>query len=127
VEEALTVDGAKLQIKAGVSVALLHLPPGVTIELPEGCMTTSDPGGAGAVVVFVTNQAELSERAEPAVGAALRDAVAWVAYPKGGQLGTDLSRDSLRDLLAVRGIDAVRQVSIDGIWSALRFRPAAAR
>jgi hypothetical protein len=118
--------GSKLQIKAGLSVALLHVPPGVTIELPEGCMTTSDPAGAGAVVVFVTNQAELAERGEPAVGAALRDALAWVAYPKGGKLGTDLNRDLLRDLLVPRGIDAVRQVSVDEVWSALRFRPARA-
>lgn len=120
----MTSVGDKLQITPGVSVALLHVPPDVTVDLPEGCMATSDPAGAGAVVVFATNGAELAERMEPAVEAALRDALAWIAYPKGGKLATDLNRDSLRDLLAPRGIDAVRQVAIDGVWSALRFRPA---
>ena len=120
------MDGSALAINAGVSVALLHVTPGVVIDLPEGCMSTSDAAGAGAVVVFVTNQAELTELVEPAVGAALRDAVAWVAYPARGTLGTDLDRESLRSLLAARGIDAVGEVAIDGIWSALRFRPAAA-
>jgi hypothetical protein len=118
--------GAKLQIKPGVSVALLHVPPDVAIDLPEGCMTTSDPAGAEAVVVFVTNRDELAERAEPAVNAALRDALAWVAYPKAGKLGTDLNRDTLREVLGARGIDTVRQVAIDDVWSALRFRPRAA-
>ncbi len=116
--------GDKLQIKPGVSVALLHVPSGVTIDLPDGCMVTSDPLGAGAVVAFATNRAELAERVEPAVEAARRDALAWVAYPKGGKLGTDLNRDSLRNLLLPNGIDAVRQVPVDDVWSALRFRPA---
>ena len=121
----MTADlGSKLQIKAGVSVALLHLPPDLTIELPEGCMTTSDPAGAEAVVVFVADRDELAQRAEPAVEAALRDALAWVAYPKAGKLGTDLNRDSVRDLLLPRGVQPVRQVAIDDVWSALRFRPA---
>ena len=118
--------GAKLQIKPGVSVALLHVPPDAAIDLPEGCMTTSDPAGAEAVIVFVTNEAELADQAEPAVEAALRGALAWVAYPKAGKLGTDLNRDTLRELLAARGIDTVRQVAIDEGWSALRFRPRTA-
>jgi hypothetical protein len=116
--------GSKLQIKPGTSVALLHVPTGVTLDLPEGCMATSDASGAEAVVVFVTNRDELRQRAEPAVEAALRDVLAWVAYPKAGQLGTDLNRDSVRDLLMPRGIQPVRQVAIDDVWSALRFRPA---
>lgn len=40
------------------------------------------------------------------------------------QLGTDLNRDVVWELLGDRGIRPVRQVSIDDVWSALRFRPA---
>ena len=121
----MTADlGSKLQIKAGQSVALLHVPDDVTIELPEGCMRTTDPAGAEVVVTFVASRDELSERAAPAVEAALRDALTWVAYPKAGQQGTDLNRDSVRDLLMPRGVQPVRQVAIDDVWSALRFRPA---
>ena len=47
-----------------------------------------------------------------------------VAYPKGGQLGTDLNRDSLAATLKTHGIQPVRQVALDDVWSALRFRPA---
>lgn len=40
------------------------------------------------------------------------------------KLGTDLNRDSLAARLSERGIRAVRQISLDETWSALRFRPA---
>jgi hypothetical protein len=49
--------------------------------------------------------------------------LAWVAYPKAGQLGTDLNRDSLARLMIERGVQPVRQVAINEVWSALRFRP----
>ena len=47
-----------------------------------------------------------------------------VAPAKSGQLGTDLNRDSLAALLSVGGIQPVRQIALDTVWSALRFRPA---
>ena len=43
--------------------------------------------------------------------------------PEGRQLGTDLNRDVLAALLEARGVQPVRSVSIDSVWSALRFRP----
>ncbi|NTX09481.1 hypothetical protein HUA74_10530 [Myxococcus sp. CA051A] len=46
-----------------------------------------------------------------------------MAYPKAGQLDTDLNRDILARRLEQEGIQAVRQVAIDTVWSALRFRP----
>lgn len=113
----------KLQIKAGQSVVVLYAPPGVKIEL-EGSRKVSNAAAADAMVVFAANRAELRERADPFVEAARRDALAWIAYPKAGQLNTDLNRDSLWKLLEDRGIRPVRQVAIDDVWSALRFRPA---
>ena len=77
---------------------------------------------AGAVVAFVVRQDDLG-LAEQAVAAARADRLAWIGYPKGGQLGTDLNRDRLVAALAGRGVQPVRQVSIDDTWSALRFRP----
>jgi hypothetical protein len=78
-----------------------------------------------AVIVFVTTAGDLgTPETASALGAGQRDALAWVAYPKGGQRGTDLNRDILAARLADRGVRAVRQVSIDDTWSALRFRPS---
>jgi hypothetical protein len=111
---------SKLQLKPGQSVAVLNPPPG--LELPEA-VAAATAADADAVIAFVVRQDELGS-AEQAVAAAREDRLAWIGYPKGGQLGTDLNRDRLVAALARDGVQPVRQVSIDGIWSVLRFRPA---
>jgi hypothetical protein len=112
----------KLQIKPDRTVVVLHQPDDVDLGL-DGVAIDQDPAAADTVIFFVTNRRELDERARPFVEAASRDALAWLAYPKAGQLDTDLNRDSLWELLGTRGIRPVRQIAIDDTWTALRFRP----
>jgi hypothetical protein len=114
---------AKLQIKPGTQVAVVEGPdqgPDLTSLGP----LASNPAEAGAVVAFARRRADLTQAAAPAVEAARDDRLAWIAYPKAGQLGTDINRDSLAAAVAELGIRPVRQVSLDEVWSALRFRPA---
>jgi hypothetical protein len=113
---------AKLNIKAGQTVVVEGLPLGVELGLEQAQLQV-DAGSADAVILFVANAAEFGQRADQVVEAARRDALAWVAYPKAGKLGTDLNRDSLAKLMIERGVQPVRQVAIDDVWSALRFRP----
>ena len=110
----------KLQLKPGQPVAVLNLPPGLVLPDVVAAATVAD---ADAVVAFVVRQDDLGLAAQ-AVAAARADRLAWIGYPKGGQLGTDLNRDRLVAALAGHGVQPVRQVSIDDTWSALRFRPA---
>jgi hypothetical protein len=98
------------------------MPPGAPTEL-AGAAGTTDGRQEPALLVFVPDRAALEERWQPIVDAASADRLTWVAYPKGGQLGTDLNRDSLAELLVTSGVQPVRQVSIDDVWSALRCRP----
>ena len=111
----------KLQIKPGQSLAILNPPPGVT--LPTGTAGGA-PATASVVIGFAARRDDL-DQLSPVIGAARADRLAWIGYPKGGKLGTDLNRDRLAQALASQGIQPVRQVSIDETWSALRFRPAA--
>jgi hypothetical protein len=113
---------AKLQLRPGSTVAILGIPDGVKLELPEMQGTTA-PAGADAVIAFAIDSAALDSVAAPAIAAAREDRVAWIAYPKAGQLGTDLNRNVLARLAQERGAQPVRQVAIDDTWSALRFRP----
>ena len=110
----------KLQLKPGQSVAVLNPPPGLVLP---GAVAAASAAEADAVIAFIVRQDDLGS-AEQAVAAARADRLAWIGYPKGGQLGTDLNRDRLVAVLAGHGVQPVRQVSIDDTWSALRFRPA---
>jgi hypothetical protein len=111
----------KLQIKPGQSVAVLNAPPGVTLPAST---SGSEPHNADAVIGFAVRSDDLGQLS-PVIGAARADRLAWIGYPKGGKLGTDLNRDRLAQAMVAEGIQPVRQVSIDDTWSALRFRPAA--
>lgn len=113
---------SKLQIKPGQSVCVIGRPQDVTLDL--GTALSPDPAEADAVIVYCGGRADLERLSEPLLAAARRDAPTWVAYPKAGQLGTDLNRDTLAAALQARGVRPVRQIAIDDVWSALRFRPA---
>jgi hypothetical protein len=109
---------SKLQLKEGETVRLVNAPKDVDL----GVKTATSR--ADAVIVFVRNRSELGEHAKVALDHAAEDRLTWIAYPKAGQLDTDLNRDVLWKLLDGKGVRPVRQVALDDTWSALRFRPA---
>jgi hypothetical protein len=114
----------KLQIKPGTLVAVVAPPAAGPDLAAAGLQLAGRPADAGAVIAFAHRRADLADVVQPAIDAARQDKLAWIAYPKAGQLGTDLSRDALVAGVDGRGIHPVRQVAIDEVWSALRFRPA---
>jgi len=117
----MTISG-KLQIRPGHTVVVLSPPDDVELGLNHGSSSASE---ADALLVFVRMATDLdTDEVTQVIAAARQDRLAWVAYPKGRQLSTDLDRDFLAALLAERGLRAVRQIAIDDTWSALRFRPA---
>lgn len=115
---------SKLQVPAGTVLVTMNVPEG--LELPASpAGADDDPAGRRAFLVFVSASTDMgTAEADAVIAAALRDDIAWFAYPKGKQLGTDLNRDTLARMLQARGARPVRQVSIDDVWSALRARPA---
>jgi hypothetical protein len=114
----------KLQMKPGCRVAVLGAPGDVELAWPADVTTVADAAQADAIVAFVLAADDLDSSAAPAIEAARADRLAWLAYPKAGQLGTQLNRDRLAAAAKERGAQPVRQVSIDDVWAALRFRPA---
>jgi hypothetical protein len=109
----------KLNLKDGMRMRVVGKPAGVDL----GDVATVTSGNADAVLVFVKTLAEVDAKTGPVKEVARADGLAWIAYPKAGQLGTDLNRDILWKHLLKQGIQGVRQVAIDDVWSALRFRP----
>jgi hypothetical protein len=109
----------KLNLKPGMKVRVVGKPTAVDLD----DVTTTTSAGADGVLAFVKTTVEVDARCGPVVEAAKKDRIAWIAYPKAGQLGTDLNRDVLWKHLLEKGIQGVRQVAIDDVWSAMRFRP----
>jgi hypothetical protein len=112
---------SKLQLKGEQRVEGVSVPHSVASVLPMANGEGADD--KTALLIFVENQSALASLQLKIVDAATKDRLTWVAYPKSGQLGTDLNRDSLASVLTKAGVQPVRQGSIDGVWSALRFRP----
>jgi hypothetical protein len=108
----------KLQIPAGTPIFLVGAPNG----FDPGVQISKRVGGA-AVLVFAVDSKSLGASARAAIDAAKEDRLSWIAYPKAGQLGTDLNRDRLVEAMKPYGIEGVRLVSLDDVWSAMRFRP----
>jgi hypothetical protein len=93
----------KLSLKAGTKLRVMGKPK----EVDLGDVEVTSLANVKDVLVFVTKISDLDRVAGPMLEAARADRIAWAAYPKAGQLGAQ----------------PVRQVAIDEVWSALRFRP----
>jgi hypothetical protein len=114
---------AKLQLKPEQQLALVLAPPDVVSAL-SGMSTTGAKSEEVGLIVFVADRTSLEKHRKQIAASAQANRLTWVSYPKAGQLETDLNRDSLASLLAESDIQPVRQVAINEVWSALRFRPA---
>src|SRR6266545_2519773 len=84
-------------------------------------------GGAFDLVhLFVRDRSALRGVSESAITAVRPGGRLWVSYPKrSSKVPTDLTRDAGWEPLVEAGWVAVTQISVDEVWSALRFRPAA--
>jgi len=89
--------------------------------LPAGVRRVDAPEHATTALVFADDAASLRDLLATHQERLARLDILWVAYPKGNR--TDINRDSLWPFLSELGLRPVTQVSIDQMWSALRFRP----
>ncbi|MFO7680162.1 MAG: DUF5655 domain-containing protein [Chloroflexota bacterium] len=117
----------KLQIRTNSRILLLNAPAGFQLtDLPPGCtLTTEAAGKFECVFLFAQNSAELVAQAPVSLDVIIPDGLFWIAYPKkSADVETDLTRDEGWIALAEAGYRPIRQIAIDEIWSALRFRPS---
>lgn len=109
----------KLAIKADFAVTILGCPPGLADQLPASDARSP----ADVVVAFVRDRSMLAEYLSDALATYRRGGALWFAYPKkSSSIASDISRDSGWDGLAEHDLLPVSQISVDGDWSALRFR-----
>jgi hypothetical protein len=75
------------------------------------------------VLLFVLSQCQLNNILKEIFSALHEDSKLWVAYPKTtSKIVSDLNRDCSWDLLKENEYESVRQVALDHVWSAIRFK-----
>jgi DNA-binding phage protein len=118
----------KLRLQNANRALILNAPEGyldLLGELPEEIKIEGELFGKYDFAhLFVKERAELEQFMDQVLQVIEYDVILWISYPKGGSgVKTDLNRDKLWKALAEKGIRPVMQVSIDEVWSAMRFRP----
>ena len=123
----MTTQAEKLQLKPGQQILVQNALGGnfeqLLEELPQASLELEQ---TDALLLFIGSLAEVAEFTPGAIQRVGQNGLLWIAYPKGGSgVKTDVNRDRLAAaVLQATGWQAVRQVAIDDVWSALRFRPA---
>ncbi len=117
----------KLQIKSG-KLIVINAPKGYAEQLAQGLpdltVSTRAAGQAGAVLLFVNSLAEAEQRTPKAGQLVKPGGMLWIAYAKGtSQVKTDVNRDKLWGAVQPLGWQPVRQIALDEVWSAMRFKP----
>jgi len=116
---------------------LQNLERGVILNSPDGFLDSSRyvPGELSPRIeksvqydfahLFIENKVEMIQFVDRVLEAIAYDAIFWISYPKDSSgVETDEKRDTHWADLLEKKIRAVTQVSIDDVWSAIRFRPA---
>ena len=117
----------KLQLKSG-KLIVINAPKGyaeqLTKELNDLTVSTRASGQAEAVLLFVNSLAE-AQNLTPKAGKLVKPAgMLWIAYAKGtSKVKTDVNRDILWKAIEPIGWQPVRQIALDEVWSAMRFKP----
>jgi hypothetical protein len=73
-------------------------------------------------LVFAVNEAQLNNILTEVLPALSIEAKLWIAYPKKtSKITSDLNRDCSWNKMTNAGYEAVTQVTLDHVWSAIRF------
>lgn len=115
----------KLQIKPSHSGRFANVPIQIKRELADwpDSMLTRRSLNIDYVVLFVNNIADLRKLLPKALKWLKEDGIFWIAYPKKSSgIATDIDRDHGWGPIHKAGFKGVRAISIDDVWTALRFR-----
>ena len=109
----------KMLIKPGQRVRIVGMPSNLDALFLDVARAKT-AAAAEVILLFAARRAAL-ERSLSTLLATAHKTRLWIAYPKAGQLETDLNRDLLHDELESLGFKAFRQIALDAVWSALAF------
>ncbi|MFY0482276.1 hypothetical protein ACI6PS_06675 [Flavobacterium sp. PLA-1-15] len=113
----------KLGIKEGMSAFFVNAPEdfAVVAGLPAVALKAKLVGELDYIHLFVVTQKAFHD-VFPKLKAHLKpQGFLWVSWPKSGQKETDLNIKKVIELGYDYGLVESKAISIDGVWSALKF------
>jgi hypothetical protein len=121
----------KLRVPGDGKMAIVEPPEGFLASIgrtiDETKLNEGEQGTYDYVQLFATNVADVERLAPKAVRAVKADGLLWMCYPKGSsKLKTDLNRDRGWSIVKESGWEGIALVSVNDVWSAMRFRPVEA-
>lgn len=113
----------KLGFKEGRRVAVVGRAPKAFGEQFDGLeLRSTVKAPLDAAIVFSTTAADLMKRAPKLMDALGDTGMLWVAWPKKASgVPTDLTENTLRDLLLPTGWVDTKVCAVDETWSGLKF------
>jgi len=74
-------------------------------------------------LIFAINQFQLNNILKEVFSALHPESKLWISYPKTtSKIVSDLNRDASWEILSKNDYEAVRQVTLDHVWTAMRFK-----
>lgn len=111
--------------KIGDSGIIINAPHEIEFEfLKIGYKNAFDDARSATTIVFVKDSIEFQQIIPEILQHVENDSKLWICYPKGtSRVKTDINRDILWKLLEPFQLRPVTLVSLDEVWSAMRYRP----
>lgn len=91
------------------------------MKLPEIVLAEKLTGDFDYIHLFVKNQSEYKEKFPKLMPYLKPNGMLWVSWPKGGQLGTDLSLPKIINIGYDSGLVESTCLRINSVWAALKF------
>lgn len=122
----------KLGLKDGQRVLFIALPPELKdlrksrhfVEIAEAGWETFTDGDRGYDVIhgFTASRAVLEKAARPLMEQIDRDGTIWISWPKkASKVETDITEDTIREVVLPIGLVDVKVAAVSDIWSGLKL------
>ncbi|HSI72221.1 MAG TPA: hypothetical protein VK934_03520 [Fimbriimonas sp.] len=107
----------KLGLKEGSRLVLIGAPTGFDLGHPQ-----ADDGPYEVIVLFVEWRVDLESQLDGAIEILAERGGLWIVWPKrASKVPTDITENTLRDVILPTGLVDNKVCAIDETWSGLRF------
>jgi hypothetical protein len=115
----------KLGIKADCRMFLVKAPGNyarLVAPLPAGVRTVKSIDDATDLIhIFATSRKDLAREIKHALRSMRADAAIWVSWPKKSSgVATDITEDTIREIVLPMGLVDVKVCAVDDVWSGLK-------